>query len=71
MPGILYTISICSKLKSCGLAIIGFAFSFRGTISISIISSVFSNKLIYYIRSVMYVTMNTTASIESITTLLL
>jgi hypothetical protein len=69
MPGMLHAVGLRSGLKSRGLAIMGFASGFGGTVGISIMSSVFSNKLINHIGSVTHVTTNTTASVQSIAAL--
>lgn len=69
MPGMLHAVGIQSRLKARGLAIMNFTFGFGGTVGISVMSSVFSNKLVNQIGSVTHVSTNTTASVESISAL--
>lgn len=69
MPGMLHAVGIRSRLKARGLAIMSFCYGFGGTVGISVMSSVFSNKLVNHIGSVTHVSTNTTASVESISAL--
>jgi hypothetical protein len=46
MPGFLHAVGMRSRLKARGLAIMGFATGFGGTVGISVMGSVLSNKLV-------------------------
>jgi hypothetical protein len=69
MPGMLHAVGMRSRLKARGLAMMTFASSFGGTVGISIMGSVFNNKLSNHIANVSHVSPNTTSSVGNINAL--
>jgi hypothetical protein len=66
MPGMLHIVGMRSRFKARGLAIMSFATAFGGTVGISIMSSVFSNKLSQHISGEVQVNSNATSSVTNI-----
>jgi hypothetical protein len=66
MPGMLHVVGLRSRFKARSLAIMSFAFGFGGTVGISIMSAVFSNKLSNHIANASHDLSNSTASVSSI-----
>ena len=66
MPGMLHAVGMRSRYKARGLAIMGFATTFGGTVGIAIMSSVFSNKISQHLSNADSLDSNSTSSVSSI-----
>ena len=66
MPAMLHVVGMRSRFKARVLAITGFASGFGGTVGISVMSAVFSNKLSGYITNAVQAASNSTSGVGSV-----
>ena len=69
MPGLLHAVGLRSRFKARGLAIMNFSQVFGGTVGISIMGSVFNNKLSQYVSGVAHINPHHTSSLGDINAL--